>query len=234
MKNVTIILVALLCLSFSIQAQIDGSFKVGLSSYQGDLYDLSDEKNKLLDEVNLSFGVGIRLPLSNILGFRAEATYFQLSGDETKFNSTSGNNRGWGFNNKFLEITALVDYEILGNQGGFSESGKFKRSITPVIFGGLGLAFNNPKVNWKNATSPGITTDENDVPNAIITLPIGLGLKYYISERLSLSLEAGYRLPISDYYDGISEGANPAKNDSFAFGGLKVYFALGRKATSNI
>ncbi len=234
MKKVTSTLVALILLSFSLQSQINGSFKVGLSSYQGDLHCRSDENIKLMDESNLSLGVGIRLPLSEILGFRAEATYFQLTADETQFTDESGHaKRGWGFNNKFLEITALVDWEILGKKGGFNDAGKFKRTLTPVIFGGLGLAFNSPTVNWKSTTSTEITEDENDVSNVAITLPIGLGLKYYISSRFALSLEAGYRLPISDYYDGVSQAANPDKNDSFGFGGVKAYFALGRKATDN-
>jgi len=233
MKKITSSLIALMLLSFSIQAQISGSFKIGLSTYQGDLLDLADDNTKLLDEANLSLGLGIRLPLSEVLGLRAEATYFQLTADETQFTDESGHvARGWGFNNKFLEISALVDYEIFGKKR-FNDSGNFKRTLTPVVFGGLGLAFNNPTVNWKNASSTEITEDENDVPGVLITLPIGLGLKYHISERFALSLEAGYRLPISDYYDGISKAANPNKNDSFGFGGIKAYFALGRNDMNN-
>lgn len=226
-KQIKITFLLFFAFASIIQAQVTGSLKLGVSGYQGDIHCRTDDAIGVLEALNPSFGIGARIPLAKALGLRAEATYFQLSADETAFDNIGHNNRGWSLDNKFLEIAALLDYEFFHNKR-FDENGQFKRGLSPLIFGGVGLAFNDPEVDFKNSTNPNITQDREEADKALLAIPVGLGLKYYISEAFALALETGIRLPISDYYDGVSLSASADQNDAYGFGGLKGYFRLGK------
>lgn len=226
----TLLFIFLSCASIiDTQAQVDGSLKLGLAGYQGDIHCRTDDNIGLLDQLKASFGLGARFPISQSLGLRAEGTYFHLTADEDNFANVGHNQRGWEFENKFIELGAMLDYEFLRNKR-FGENGQFTKGLTPLVFAGLGVIFNNPEVDFKGLNPAGLSTDLDKGDNIRLTLPVGLGLKYYISEGFALALESGVRLPISDYYDGVSLAASPDGKDAFGFGGLKGYFRLGKKA----
>jgi len=209
-----------------VNAQIDGSLKLGMSGYQGDVHCRTDESIGVLQQLNASFGIGARTALSETVGLRVEGSYFKLTGDEAIFGDAGHAKRGWAFDNSFIEVAAMVDWELMGKKR-FGNNGAFKRTLTPVIFGGIGFMTNNPNATFNNATSANISEDIANGSKVQLAVPVGLGLKYYLTERFALGLEAGLRLPVSDYYDGISLSANEENNDAYGFGGLKGYFRLG-------
>lgn len=227
MKKITTLLVLSLFM-YELNAQISGALKIGGSGYQGDLHCRSDRSIGPFDDVNLTFGLGARLALSQTVGLRADATYIRLSGDERQFDNAGHAARGWKMKNDFLEVVASLDWEMLGHKR-FDENGAFKRVLTPVIFAGAGVAFSNPEVDFNNANNAKIERDKIDGNSAQFVLPIGLGLKYYLSEGFALALEGGVRMPVSDYYDGVSVAGNEEKNDLYGFGGLTASFLLSNK-----
>ena len=227
MRKYIIALAALSLYACCLSAQINGSVKLGLTGYQGDLHCRSDESIGLFQELNPSFGLGIHIPLSKVIGFRGELSYFKLTGDETQFESPGHADRGWEFKDNLFEISGLVDWEILGKRR--YKNGTFQRTLTPVIFGGVGLGFTNSDVDWKNSNNANIERDRVYDKNAELTIPLGLGLKYYISEKFAIATELAFRMPVSDYYDGVSFSGNPDNDDLFGFGGVKVYFGFGGK-----
>lgn len=214
------------------QAQVDGSVKVGFSGYQGDIHCRTDAGLGVLEQLNMSFGLGARFALSEALGLRAEGSYFHLSADETLFEDVGHRNRGWSFDNKFIEVAAMLDYEFM-RKNRRNAGGKFQRTLTPLVFGGVGLMFDNADVNFRNANPSGLSEDVEKTGKARFALPVGLGLKYYITERVALALETGIRLPVSDYYDGISQTASSDQKDAYGFGGLKGYFSLAGKTDAD-
>ena len=225
MKKVTISVVLIFFTTFILQAQTSISAQFGFSAYQGDLHCRTDENIKLTDEFGLSFGLGGRYTISDVFGIRAEASLFRLNANENNFENIGHANRGWGFKNNLIEIVAMMDYEILGKKT-YGSSGFFKKNFTPVIFAGLGMSFNNSNVNWQNDTNEKINNDKEKGSMVTIALPVGVGLKYYLSEQFSIGAEFGLRLPVSDYYDGVSESGNPDSNDGYAFMGLKAFFTI--------
>lgn len=212
----------------SISAQISGSFKIGVSGYQGDLHCRTDENIQFFDGLKTALGLGIRLPLSNNFGFRAEGTYFQLSGDETAFSSPGHVKRGWKFDHRFLELSGLIDWEPLGARRFSKKNNQFRRTITPVLFAGGGVVFSNPKVDFNNASSAKISNDLAEVRKVKLAIPVGIGLKYYITENFALAAETGLRLPVSDFYDGLAQAGGEGY-DSYGFGGIKAYFNFGKR-----
>lgn len=228
----TLILFIFCSFSYTITAQISGSIKLGLAGYQGDIHCRTDANIGIFDQLTPAFGIGVRLPINEQIGLRAEASAFRLSADEALFENVDHKNRGWTFNNNFIEVAAMVDWELWGHKR-WTETRQFKRTLTPVIFAGLGVSFNNPEVDFQSSSNSRISNDKEDAGRAILALPVGLGLKYYMSERFAFALELGMRLPTSDYYDGISLSGNADQNDAYGFGGIKAYFSLNKIDTKD-
>jgi len=208
---------------------IQAILKAGISTYQGDVHCRTDNAIGIFQALNPSFGVGARIPVWKTIGFRADAHYIELSGDEERFFEDQGHsNRGWSFENNFLELTGSLDWEILGHRR--FNTGQFRKTLTPVIFAGIGAAFVRPEVNFNDGPAPaGFLVDQEDGNNVQLAIPVGVGLKYYLSDAFALGLEVGIRRPVSDYYDGISLAANPDQDDGYGFGGITAGIRLGKK-----
>ncbi|MEL7020889.1 MAG: DUF6089 family protein, partial [Bacteroidota bacterium] len=216
----------LLCSCFALlsQAQIEGTLQIGMSGHQGDVHSLSDENIGIFSQLNTSYGAGLRIPIGD-LGLRLEGAYFHLTGDEREYAAPSRRFRGWAFENKFVETSIMLDYRWQ-RKNKLRALDKKETTLIPVAFAGLGLMFSNPEVNFRSGTPPNADIDLQNGDNLQLTLPIGLGLHYQMSPRLTLAFETSFRLPVSDYYDGISLTANPNANDMFAFAGIKAFVTL--------
>ena len=207
-----------------------GIIKLGTSTYQGDVHCRTDGAIGLFQALNPSIGIGARIPFWKSVGLRADAHYIRLSGDEAQFFEDKGHTgRAWEFENNFLELTGSLDWEILGHRR--FKDGKFNKTLTPVIFAGIGAAFVNPDVDF-GVVGPSETLrtiDEEEGSKVQLAIPIGVGLKYYLSDAFALGVEIGLRRPVSDYYDGISATANTEQDDGYGFGGITAAFRLGKK-----
>ncbi len=201
--------------------------RLGVSTYQGDVHCRSDGAIGIFDALNPSFGAGVRFPVYKTFGARLQGQYFRLSGDETEFEEKDHLARGWSFVNNFLEVAGLIDWEILGHRR--YKDCKFKRTLTPVIFAGIGAAFVNPEVNYNGNIPEKANEDAENAEKVQLAIPIGVGLKYYMTDAFALGFEVGIRRPVSDYYDGVSLVANPEWEDGYGFGGLTAFFRLGKK-----
>jgi outer membrane receptor protein involved in Fe transport len=49
----------------------------------------------------------------------------------------------------------------------------------------------------------------------IPVLPMGIGIRYPISSRISINAETSYRFTFTDYLDGFSKAANDSRRDSY-------------------
>jgi hypothetical protein len=53
------------------------------------------------------------------------------------------------------------------------------------------------------------------LPKGLLVLPIGVGARYYLSDKIGISAEISYSLTSTDYLDGFSQSANPLKRDHY-------------------
>jgi hypothetical protein len=65
--------------------------------------------------------------------------------------------------------------------------------------------------------------------NFIISLPLGVGIKYDLSERMVIALDGSLRLCFSDYIDGISKAAGPTRNDLYSSMQVMVFYKLRKR-----
>ena len=128
--------------------------------------------------------------------------------------------RNLRFTSPVTEISELMVWNMFGNNG--NEIGN---RFSPYVFGGVGVSFlkvdrssNLNKsyfVNEPNVTS-GLAADMNKIPpRAILVLPAGIGVEYFLTSNLSLTAETNFRYTFTDYLDGFSQVANPKKKDFY-------------------
>jgi len=163
------------------------------------------------------------------VSWRIALTYGTLSGDD--FESADPNDeiakyryiRNLQFRNRIIELSVIGRFELLTNRGTYLS----RPNINPYFFGGVGIFYHNPKAkapdsdqlgnpieeagSWVTLQSLGTEGQYSDVYNVKpyskiqISLPVGLGISFRLSENFDLGFEIGYRILFFDYIDDVSE-----------------------------
>ncbi len=127
-------------------------------------------------------------------------------------------------------LDALINLRNLGHH-----SHNTNRKIMIYAKIGVGLGYVDPKVEFLDAsggTSPAQRAPKyvSEDGKVIFNMPVGLGLKYRISESLDLGLSATYNMLSTDRMDGVSV-ANTSK-DSYAFTALTIGYTINSASKS--
>ena len=129
--------------------------------------------------------------------------------------------RNFNFHTPLAEVSALAVFNVFGNNANDNVV-----KFSPYVFAGAGASFVNIHRDWSkidssmvHAGSPtlaGLIKDTTTkLHHAIPAIPVGAGVKYNILPRISLTLEGNYRVLFTDYLDGFSYAANPARKDGY-------------------
>ncbi len=195
----------------------------GMATYQGDLHSFSDENLSLTSELNTAIGLMYTLNINNPISVGLSYFTTKLSGDDGKSSEYWHKKRDFSFTNRIHEFALRVDYEPFQLQ-----NSKFM----PYIFGGVGIIAGNAKTDfeskknndsWKNI----IDQDIQNKKNTSLSIPLGIGLRYYLTSNISIKLEGSIRVGMNDYLDGVSVGGHPA-SDSFGAAGLSFVYGFGQ------
>ena len=106
--------------------------------------------------------------------------------------------RNGHFKGSITEVSALVEFNFLDFVNHKSE---FR--FSPYAFFGLGYTF----FSGEGRIHGGLPSENYNINTVVI--PFGGGIKYLLSEQLTLGLELGFRPTTSDYLDKL-DGALPA------------------------
>lgn len=211
------------------QEQIEIGGFVGLSGYLGDL----NKSDWISREPKAGVGGLIRYNVSDYLALRASLLFGKLSGRDSHFADRAF--RNFSTESPVSEISVQSEWHILPLiQPRLPRY--FKVTFSPFVFVGLGLAHTRPVADMENmiVAKPefvkGAEIDRQTVYSSYhSTIPFGMGVKYRPHLQWTLTLEAGFRWTFSDYLDGISYAANPAKTDRYQFWGLTVAYRFPRR-----
>jgi hypothetical protein len=112
-----------------------------------------------------------------------------------------------------------------------------RSSWSPYIFVGTGLSVLKIKRDWSHfnaeyfsgeqSTIEGLAADVRHAPPGMIAvLPAGLGVRYTVSRKISVSAETSYRFTFTDYLDGFSKAADPTMRDSYQSHSIGVIYGF--------
>lgn len=206
-------------------------YEIGLNAgvliYQGDLTPSALGSFKTPAP---ALGVNVNRWLTNVLSARLDLSFGRLRGDDAKYSTPEWRpQRAFSFATPVTELTASLLYHPFGTRQKFS----------PYVFAGVGLSFVNISRNYsaynaayfsEEGISDALQQDLSQrLPRALPVLPVGIGVRYPLSEKFFLNTEASYRLMRSDYLDGFSQSANPARKDHYHKVSVGINYRLGIK-----
>lgn len=201
-----LIILLLFCTSAELKAQLfEAGVFIGGSNYQGDLADVAFT----LSEFHTSIGIVARINPSRFFSFKGGIYYGQISGEDANSSKDYLVWRNLSFRSKIYEASIQGEINILG----YKLKGKGFR-VTPYTLIGIGFFRFDPETLYQSSwvkLHP-LGTEGQNLPQyadrayklSQISIPLGVGLKYKVTEVINLSLEFGFRKTFTDYLDDIS------------------------------
>lgn len=236
-------LVALGVFSFTeTYSQSSSKYEAGLSIgayvYQGDLV---PKRIGSLKTIKPGIGISFGRVLTPSFSVRGLFNLASLKADDTKYGNIDGyrNYRAFKSKTSVKELSVQAKWNVLG-------SSEYEPRFDPYLFAGAGLAFINARRDYSGFQNdffsetgedlqPRLTEDlTHKERRTVPVFPAGAGLRYNLSSGLSINTEFTYRFTNSDYIDGYSIAANPAKNDHYYSQTIGVSYRLGSKTTGGI
>ena len=158
-----------------------------------------------------TIAAGYRFYLSPMFALKGDLTYARLNGDDALTTERFRQNRNIHFRSPLIELSARIEFypfkEYFGHLYRINGVlGKSVNRFSPYIFVGVGGFWFNPKAKYDNkwvALQP-LQTEGVAYKRLAVSMPFGGGLKYAITNKLSVGLEMALRYTSSDYLDDVS------------------------------
>lgn len=182
------------------QAQDDPQYRmeigggVGLVNYEGDF-----NGNVLKDMSPMASLVG-RYNFDPYKDLRFTVGYGKLKGSskDVKTYYPDFETVEFRFNRSLMDASLVFEYNFWPYGTGRDYRGA--KSLTPYIYGGLGAT-----VVWGGETKNVFTAN----------VPLGLGLKYKVSERVNVGIDWGIHFSLSDDLDGVKDPYGVSSSGAF-------------------
>lgn len=205
----------------------EAGINFGPSFFLGDLGGNSGKGRNSLKDLNLEFtklmkGAYLTVYPNRFFGLRLAASLTYLEGDDAVIN-TKGINELWrkqrnlDFKTNVWEANASV--EIFPTMIFSSED--YEPRLRPYGLIGIGVFHFNPKGSLTDAAGnkswyplhplrtegQGMPEYPNSQPYQLtqLNIPMGGGLKFFVSDRVNVSMEVLYRKTFTDYIDDVSQ-----------------------------
>jgi hypothetical protein len=203
----------------------------GASIYQGDLVPSAIGSYRTLKPGVSLFASRL---LSPAFALRGNISLMGLKGDDSRYNHpVYRQQRNFRFDTPVIELSALGEWNILSRN-------YVSRGFAPYVVAGVGYSFlkirrdwSNLNVAWFGAESQfmdNLASDaQRSLPKGMIVFPVGIAVRYYFSDKLGISAESSYRITRTDYLDGFSRSANPARKDQYHSHSIGIVYRLGKK-----
>ena len=234
-KTTAIVFIVFLSASLKSNAQFYKDMSVGLNGgiyvYQGDL---TPERFGSFITIQPGFSLFAKKPINYFLAARFHISIARLKGDESRYNEPEyRKQRNFYFTSSVKEFSGQLVWNILGKN--YEDKG-----IMPYLFSGAGVSFIKVRKDYSRF-DPAFFGDGSDVvaglavdnahgtPRALLSVPVGVGAEYPISNRFSVNIETSYRFVFSDYLDGFSQSANPKLKDHYHSTSAGIIYKFGNR-----
>lgn len=157
---------------------------VGMVSYEGDF------NGNVLKNMQPMFSALWRYNFDPYKDLRLSATYGKLKGSSKDVDTYYPvyATEEYSFNRNLLDVSLVFEYNFWPYGTGRDYRGA--KRLTPYIYGGIGA-----------------TSASGGGSKSVFTanVPIGLGVKYKLNERMNLGLDWGIHFSLSDELDGVKD-----------------------------
>ena len=197
------------------------------------------------------FGAYYSATYNSLIGLRIDATFGKVSGDDNPTGarlasaaiidkSNVRQNRNLRFQSKINEINLLAEFHPFGLISSYIDEEGNGPSVSPYLVGGIGyFSFNPQAINDKTGElvdlqplcteGQGLREYPDRKPYSLrqMNLPMGLGVKFNVSNTIRVRTEFIYRKLFTDYLDDVSTTyISPSAYTANGFDGTKYFDAL--------
>jgi len=152
---------------------------LGVGGYMGDLNESNPfGRPGFTGDISFRYRIDTRWALTTVLG------YSRLSGNSADLGAALPDGVGYTFKSTVVDLSERIEVNFFAF--GIGETYKKLRRWSPYLAVGLGVA---------------MASCEND-NNIAFTIPMAVGVKYKLRERLNLGLEFSMTKAFSDHLDG--------------------------------
>ncbi len=206
-------------------SHVEAGITVGPSNFLGDLGGNVGKGTTFLKDNNiqmtkLTYGAFASYHLNEFLSFRLNVNFGSLEGDDAIIKSKGGYEearkvRNSNFRSKFTEVllmaeiapTVFLEYDPTDNFGKFRPYGII--GVGALKFNPQGLdPLTGQWVDLQPLRTEGQGfaeyPDRKEYSLQTINIPMGVGVKYFLSEGVNLSFEIIHRKTFTDYMDDVS------------------------------
>ncbi|MBL0180940.1 MAG: hypothetical protein IPP96_01120 [Chitinophagaceae bacterium] len=229
------IVLFLLFIAGKSHAQFYKDMSVGINAgmyvYQGDL---TPDPLGSFRTIKPGFSLFAKKPINHFLAARVQMSFASLQGNDSRYSKPEyRQQRNFSFFSPVMEFSGQLVWNILGRN--YDDHG-----IQPYVFSGAGVSVVRVNKDYSRMNTAyfgessdiyaGLAVDNaHGTPNALLSVPVGVGADYPISERLSVNLETSYRFVFTDYLDGFSQSANPRLKDHYHSTSVGLIYKFGKK-----
>ncbi len=205
------------------------SLGLNASNYFGDLAPLNRNASADISFTRPGIGVSFGRRFNSHASARANLNYVRLIASDFSANidgdiasDATRHARNLSFRNDVIELSAIFDIDLIGNQG----SSAARVAFTPFVFGGIGFLYHNPqgRVPFFDFHDPNINlTDPGASPASVqrfenagdwVSLRqfgtegqniAGNGVEPYSNFQLALPIGIGFKLRLPENFDAAIE-----------------------------
>ncbi len=224
-----LVFIAFVLAGLNVQAQ-NSQIGIGFggTTYAGDL----DAPN-VFDKVGLTkgaFQINFSYFLNPNMNLRINALFGGLEGDDARSTKEWQLERNLSFESSLSEYSLAFEYNVFD-----IFSSRAKRRFTPYVTLGVGLFNFNPQATYLDPDGTSKTVELQPLgtegqgivgyaaPYSLtaVAIPFGGGIRYALSENLTISLELNSRYTFTDYIDDVST-LYPNRDDLLSKGDVGV------------
>lgn len=202
------------------------SFGVGVSNFLGDLGGAKGIGTHYFKDLKAhstrpSIIAGYKYMLTPAISAKVTALWGYLHGDDAVTKNLVRNERNLSFRSMIGEFNLIAEYYPWGERvepkyklGAVRGIHGYKSfHLQPYFFTGIGMTLFNPKgkLNGQWYALQPLGTEGQGLPGRpapykriTMNFPIGMGVKYLIDKKWSLSFDLSVRYTLSDYIDDVS------------------------------
>ena len=183
----SVVIAALLALVASVHAQTDPEYKLELGGGIGMVYYQGDFSSGLFKNLQPMFTVLAKYRFDPRRAVALNVSYGQLKGSSEDVKTYYPLTTTYDFKSKVADVGLRLEYNFWPFGTGYEYRGA--KRLTPYVAIGLGMTI--AKAEGKSAMG--------------VNMPIGVGVKYKIGDRLNLAAEWAMHFTSSDELDGIKD-----------------------------
>ncbi|WP_113660800.1 OmpA family protein [Pedobacter nanyangensis] len=177
-------------------------------------------------DVNLGYGISLRKQLGHAFGLEGNIFRGKLSGT----NKDAAGGAVGGVREFETDIQYSADLRGVVNVATVDFLRR-ENSVNFFVTAGYGVIAYNPKVNGVDRKGQfGSDSDKDFIKEAYI--PVGAGIKFKVSDRVSFNLAYTMNFVDGDNLDGVY--AKSISKDKFSYGSAGLEFSLGSKSKPNL